>query len=123
LNRSKELAMKRLIWAGFALQLCAVAALAQTTVPATQAPAVGHPPTGATTPVTPGSADTVNRTGLVPGANSFTESQARDRLVHNGYDQVSALTKDKDGIWRGSAVKNGSTVRVGVDFKGDVSMD
>jgi hypothetical protein len=110
--------MKRLIWAGFALQLCAVAALAQTT----PAPAVDHP-SGGTGAATPGSADSVNSTSLVPGANSFTESQARDRLVHNGYEQVSALTKGKDGIWRGSAMKNGSTVHVGVDFKGDVSMN
>jgi putative membrane protein len=75
--------------------------------------------------VTPssGSATTVSGNGLAQGANSFTKGQARTRLEHNGYSQVSRLTKDNDGIWRGTATKHGSTVHVGVDFKGDMAIN
>jgi hypothetical protein len=54
------------------------------------------------------------------GANSFTEGQARDRAVASGLTSVSSLVKDGDGIWRGSAMKEGKTVKVAVDFKGNV---
>ena len=54
------------------------------------------------------------------GANSFTESQAKDRLVAAGLSSVSALTKDDKGIWRGTAMKDGKSVNVAVDFKGKV---
>ena len=54
------------------------------------------------------------------GANSFTESQAKDRGVAAGLSSVSALTKDDKGIWRGTAMKDGKSVNVAVDFKGNV---
>ncbi len=54
------------------------------------------------------------------GANSFTESQAQDRAIAAGYSDVSALTKDDKGIWRGSATKDGKSVKVAVDYKGNV---
>lgn len=54
------------------------------------------------------------------GANSFTESQAKDRVVAAGLSSVSALTKDDKGIWRGTAMKDGKSVNVAVDFKGNV---
>lgn len=54
------------------------------------------------------------------GANSFTEGQARDRIVAAGFTSVSSLAKDGDGIWRGDAVKDGKAVKVAVDFKGNV---
>jgi hypothetical protein len=54
------------------------------------------------------------------GANSFTEAQAKDRVVSAGYGTVSALTKDDDGIWRGTAMKDGKSVNVAVDYKGNV---
>src|SRR5215813_10827008 len=37
----------------------------------------------------------------VKGANSFTESQAKDRVLAAGLTSVSSLVKDGDGIWRG----------------------
>jgi hypothetical protein len=55
------------------------------------------------------------------GANSFTETQARQHIAKSGYSQVSHLTKDKDGVWRGTAQKDGATVHVGLDFKGNVT--
>jgi hypothetical protein len=54
------------------------------------------------------------------GANSFTEGQAKDRAVAAGFTSVSSLVKDGDGIWRGSAMKDGKSVKVAVDFKGNV---
>jgi len=56
----------------------------------------------------------------IKGANSFTEGQARDRIVAAGFTQVSALAKDDDGIWRGNAMKDGKNAKVAVDFKGNV---
>jgi hypothetical protein len=76
-------------------------------------------PSGGAASMTKGS---TSATGNVsPGANSFTEAQARSRLQRNGYAQVSQLTKDHDGIWRGSATKDGSQVRVAVDYRGHIS--
>ena len=54
------------------------------------------------------------------GANSFTEAQAKDRALAAGLTSVASLVKDGDGIWRGSAMKDGKAVKVAVDFKGNV---
>ena len=54
------------------------------------------------------------------GANSFTEGQAKDRVLSHGMTGVSALKKDDDGIWRGTAQQDGKPVQVAVDFKGNV---
>jgi hypothetical protein len=54
------------------------------------------------------------------GANSFTEAQARSRIEAAGYSNVSGLTKDQDGIWRGKASKAGTTVGVALDYQGNV---
>lgn len=54
------------------------------------------------------------------GANSFTEGQAQDRVLAAGYADVSAMTKDDKGIWRGTATKDGGSVKVAVDYKGNV---
>lgn len=54
------------------------------------------------------------------GANSFTEEQAKDRAIGAGYASVSALTKDADGIWRGTAMKDGKTNNIAIDYKGNV---
>ncbi|MFT3988105.1 hypothetical protein [Aestuariivirga sp.] len=54
------------------------------------------------------------------GANSFTEAQARDRIASHGGTAVSALVKDADGIWRGTATVSGAQKSVAVDYKGNV---
>jgi hypothetical protein len=54
------------------------------------------------------------------GANSFTETQAKDRAMAAGLSSVASLVKDGDGIWRGSAMKDGKAAKVAVDFKGNV---
>jgi putative membrane protein len=57
----------------------------------------------------------------LPGANSFTEGQARDRIQDAGYSDVSALAKDDSGVWRGQARKDGKSVSVALDYKGNVT--
>jgi putative membrane protein len=57
----------------------------------------------------------------VAGANSFTEEQAKTRIQDAGYSDVSDLTKDDKGIWRGQAKKDGKGVSVALDFKGNVT--
>jgi hypothetical protein len=54
------------------------------------------------------------------GSNSFTEAQARDRIIAQGMDNVTGLAKDGDGIWRGIAQQAGKSVEVAVDYKGNV---
>ncbi|QPC86762.1 PRC-barrel domain containing protein [Mesorhizobium sp. NBSH29] len=85
------------------------------TAPAAQpAPATSETP-AVTTPDEPAPAD-----APVEGANSFTEAQAKSRMEDGGYTDVSALTKDDQGIWRGKATKDGKEVSVSLDYQGNV---
>jgi len=52
--------------------------------------------------------------------NIFTSDQARKHLMQLGYTNISALEKDADGKWIGTATKDGKTVAVAVDIKGEV---
>jgi hypothetical protein len=54
------------------------------------------------------------------GANSFTESQAKDRALAAGFTSVSSMKKDDNGIWRGTAMQDGKSVPLAVDYKGNV---
>jgi hypothetical protein len=54
------------------------------------------------------------------GANSFTEGQARDRAAAAGFTEISEMKKDDNGIWRGSASREGKSVNIAVDYKGNV---
>jgi hypothetical protein len=54
------------------------------------------------------------------GHNSFTMGQARTRIGKNGYQNVAGLKKDNDGVWRGTAQKDGQQVNVWLDYKGNV---
>jgi putative membrane protein len=58
--------------------------------------------------------------GPASGANSFTEGQTKSRLESQGYSNVSGLTKDENGVWRGKAMKDGKSVDVSMDFHGDI---
>ncbi len=66
------------------------------------------------------SSGTTNPAAPVPGANSFTEAQARSAIEKAGYADVSALTKDDKGIWRGTASKGGKSAPIALDFQGNV---
>jgi hypothetical protein len=56
-----------------------------------------------------------------PGANSFTEGQARSRIEAAGFSNVTDLAKDDQGIWRGRGMRDGRQVGVALDFTGAVS--
>ena len=66
-------------------------------------------------------ASEANSVTATQGANSFTEAQAKDRIAKAGYSSVEALTKMPDGIWSGKATRNGQSVTVMLDYKGNVS--
>ena len=78
-------------------------------------PANPNPPT----PAIPNK-DQNNPGAPAAGANSFTEGQAKSRIEAAGFTNVSALVKDKDGVWRGKATKAGATQNVGLDYQGNV---
>lgn len=56
------------------------------------------------------------------GRNSFTESQARGRIEKAGYANLGELTKNKNGVWQGTATKDGGKVNVALDYKGNVTV-
>ena len=102
----------------FAVTTCAVMAFAQSGPPAT--PNAGPPANpNASTPAV-ASPSTTNPGAPAAGANSFTEGQAKSRIEAAGFSNVSGLMKDKDGIWRGTASKGGTTTNVALDFQGNV---
>lgn len=64
--------------------------------------------------------DSPEPTPPLSGANSFTEDQAKSRIQDAGFSDVSKLTKDDEGIWRGQANKDGKNTTVALDYKGNV---
>ena len=79
--------------------------------------ALAQPATTSPMPSPKGEAD---KNAPLPGANSFTEGQAKDRALSYGLTSVADLKKDDDGIWRGSAMQDGKSVQIAVDYKGNV---
>jgi|SRR5580693_9449168 hypothetical protein len=61
-----------------------------------------------------------NASAPVAGANSFTMGEAKTRIEAKGFSNVSALKKDKSGVWRGKAEKAGQAMDVSLDFQGNV---
>lgn len=116
--------MKQLLWTGLAL-VCAVPGFAQITnappLTTPPPPQVAPPTGGPNTPPLSEPANTIDQSDSVSNREPFTETQVRGRLERGGYTQVSALTKGNDGVWRGSAVKDGKPVHVSVDRLGKVS--
>ena len=75
-----------------------------------------NPPAVAT-----GQADAKTSAAPVAGKNSFTKRQTVKRLKDHGYSHVKGLTKDDQGVWRGTAMKSGASVNVSVDYQGNIS--
>jgi hypothetical protein len=98
------------------ITLVAAAALVSTVAIAQQ-----QPPPRANTPAVTTPNSPPNPAAPVPGANSFTEGQAKSRIEARGYTNVTELTKDAEGIWRGKGTKDGKIVSVSVDFQGNVT--
>ena len=70
--------------------------------------------------VTTSNADSKTAAAPVKGANSFTMDEARRRIEASGFSQVTGLKKDDDGIWRGQAMRGGTSVPVFCDYQGNV---
>ncbi len=96
------------------LMACGAMLLASSAVAQTATHVGAHNPAIKTTAAAP-------VTTPANGANSFTEDQARGWLTKAGYRNVSTLKKDKDGVWRGTGIRAGKTVRFGLDYKGNVT--
>lgn len=87
------------------------------------APVEGPAVSSAESPTNPAidTEDTSEKAALTPGANSFTEGQAREAIEKQGYAVSGPLTQDEQGIWKGQATRAGATTTVSVDYKGVVS--
>ena len=138
--------MKLALTASLTMALLAgLGAQAQTTTPSTTnpgattvPPAAGTVPTTPGTPVVPPAAVTVTpvpvtprpatpptapaqtNAAITPGANSFTEAQAKSRIEDKGYSQVTGLKLDNQGVWRGIGMKDGKSVPVALDYQGEI---
>lgn len=96
--------MKKLIIVSLIATTTSFGAMAQTS---TTSPAPAPAPADANAPL--------------PGANSFTEGQAKSRLEANGYTNVTGLKKDDNGVWKGTATNAGVQVNVSVDYRGNIT--
>jgi hypothetical protein len=106
---TKEMTMRMIIVAAIALVFAASGALAQ------NPPANDGPNNKA---INSKSED--NPGAPVAGANSFTEGQAQSRIEAKGYTNVGSLKKDTKGVWRGTAMRDGKSVDVSLDFEGNI---
>ena len=61
-----------------------------------------------------------NATAPVEGANSFTEAQAKNRILEAGYTDVTELKLDDKGVWQGKATKDAKAVAVSLDYQGNI---
>lgn len=61
-----------------------------------------------------------DRTRPLHGANSFTRGEARARIAGGGFQDVRGLRMDRNGVWRGRAMRNGQRVGVWLDYMGNV---
>ena len=103
----------------------AAPALGQTTTPpqpsppAATTPAPAPAPRAATPPA--GATRVVPAGALEPGANSFTEGQARSRFEEAGFSDIQNLAKDDSGFWRGRGMRHGTAVNIAMDFRGRIA--
>ena len=107
--------MNKLFISALCVGLAAGSAMAQSTNTGAVTNMSTNPPAIAT----PG-LESQTQAAPVPGANSFTESQARGRLEAHGYANVTDLKLDDQQIWRGKAMKNGASVTVALDYQGNI---
>lgn len=82
---------------------------------------VGAAAQTSTTAPTPSPGAPADKNAPLPGANSFTEGQAKSRLEANGYTNVSGLKKADNGVWHATATHSGAQVNVTVDYRGNIT--
>ena len=58
-------------------------------------------------------------TGTSPSAGDLTIPSAFSATTY-GFSNVSSLKKDDKGVWRGTAMRDGKSVDVSLDFEGNV---
>jgi hypothetical protein len=80
----------------------------------------GASPAATSTMTEKSAATTATEKPPLKGANSFTETQARERIIKSGFSSVETLSKDADGIWRAKGTKSGKSTAVALDFKGNI---
>lgn len=104
---------------GVALAATLLAGCGQNTDDNTKGPAVAasEAPRNEAVDTTPTTGDP----GPTAGASSFTEGQARSAIERAGYAAVGTLTQGADGVWTGTATKDGKETKVSVDYKGAVT--
>jgi hypothetical protein len=103
--------MRHIVLTAAAFCLIASAAVAQQNAPAQSEPQ---------NPAVKGMHEN-NSATPVAGANSFTMGQAKSQIEAKGYTRVANLKKDENGVWRGTAVKDGKAGPVSVDYQGNVN--
>jgi hypothetical protein len=98
---------------------------AAATAPVSSEPASANTTTAATPAVepvvVPKPATSADKSGLLQGANSFTETQARARIEEKGFSAVTGLKLDDTGIWRATATMGGKSQMVGLDYQGTIA--
>lgn len=62
-----------------------------------------------------------NPNAAIPGSNSFTEDQAKERLVNEGYTNITGLKLTDEGIWVAEAMKNNAKITVSLDYQGNIT--
>src|SRR5580765_5423216 len=101
--------MRLMLSLSTAALLAATAAVAQYNAPPaagnTNAPAPTAAPSATTNTNAPSNPAVKTTEGNnpgapAPGANSFTEGQAKARIESRGYANVSDLSKDTNGFWK-----------------------
>lgn len=60
---------------------------------------------------------TVGPGGPLERANSIPETEAKDRIVANGMAMPAVMTKDGNGVWRGTSMRDGKPFSVAIDYK------
>lgn len=88
------------------------------------APVEGPAVSSAESPTNPAidTQETSEKAALTPGANSFTEGQAKEAIEKQGYTLSGPLTQDEQGIWKAQARRaGGASTTVSVDYKGVVT--
>lgn len=103
--------MKKIIAGTIAVVFMTSAAWAQTALPA--ASPDGNTPAVATP-------DSSNPTAPVAGKNSFTETQAKSRLEAAGFQSITDLKLNDQGVWQASAIKDTRKAMVGLDYQGNI---
>jgi hypothetical protein len=66
-------------------------------------------------------APTTGESGPTPGANSYTADQARAAIEKAGYTELGPLNQNANGVWQGTATKDGKQVSVSIDYKGAIT--